>query len=218
MARTVRTDHVQNYRFRVAVVDGGSQGLLANLATGAITLFGGRYASFSKVNIPNVTLETQDIQEGVWPFKRRVITGASLDTVSLERGVTLIDSSFWQWAIGAITGDIARKTVIIELLHRTQEPALYPGPQQDRLRAASLTATATFRGGDVITASIKPSIPVVAKRWVLHECIPVRVKPASDLDATSAEVSLAELEIHANYMEQSVPTYISSGGLEAMIR
>jgi phage tail-like protein len=202
MARSIRTDHVQNYRFRAIIMDGGSQPGLAILASAATSLLGGAFGSFSKISVPGVSVTTQDIQEGVWPFTRKVITSASLEEVTLERGVTVLDSSFWQWAIGAITGDIARKTVMIELLHRAQEPALFPGPQQDRLKAATLTGTLTIGKADYVTATIRPAIPIVAKRWVLHDCIPIRVKPASDLDATSGEVSLAELVIHANYMQQ----------------
>jgi phage tail-like protein len=207
MARTVRTDHAQNYRFRATVIDEGGQAGVGILAATATSLFGGAFGSFSRISIPSMHAETQDFKEGVWPFTRKAITGASMDTVLMERGVTFLDSSFWRWAVGAITGDISRKMVIIELLHRAQAPVLYPGPQQDRLKASTLTGTATFRGGDVITATIKPAIQTVAKRWVLHECIPIRVQPASDLDASSAEVSLAQLEIHGNYMEQ-LPTTV----------
>jgi phage tail-like protein len=217
MARSVRVDHAQNYRFRVAVVDEGGQSDISLLSPKAITLFGGSYASFARVSVPSVTIETEEIKEGVWPFRRRAIVGASMDTVLLERGVTIPDSDFWQWAVGAITGEIARKTVIIQLMARTQEPALFPGPQQDRMRSASLSGSLRLGQADIVQYKVNPVLPIVAKQWTLHECIPVRVKPASDLDASSAEVSLTELEIHANWMEQARSTFISTGGPEMLI-
>lgn len=208
MARSVRTDHVQNYRFRTLIMEEGSSAVGGILAATAISFLGGAFGSFSKITIPSVHAETKDFKEGTWPFTRKVISGASVDTVTMERGVTALDSSFWKWIVGAIVGDAPRQMILIELMHRTQEPALFPGPQQDRLKAATLTRTATIGGADYATVNIKPAIPVVAKRWLLHECLPIRVKPASDLDAMSADVSIAELEVHANWVEQLPQTYI----------
>lgn len=204
MARSVRTDHTQVFRFRVTVVDDtGNPGIGGVLARQLFTPIAGNFASFSSVTIPATTLETEEFKEGNWEFKRRVVTGASLDTVTLQRGVTLLDSDFWCWAMAAVHGEISRKALIIQLLHRTQEPALPPGRAADRQRSSVLTGNLQVKGSDLIQVQLKPQIPVVAKEWIIHECIPIRVKPSSDLDASSNEVSLAELEVQGNWMEQT---------------
>lgn len=41
-----------------------------------------------------------------------------------------------------------------------------------------------------------------ARAWLLHECLPVRYRPASDFDAMSAEISLQELEVQPEYVEE----------------
>jgi phage tail-like protein len=41
-----------------------------------------------------------------------------------------------------------------------------------------------------------------AKAWLLHDCIPVRVTCAPDLDATNQEIAIAELEIQPTYFEE----------------
>jgi phage tail-like protein len=113
--------------------------------------------------------------------------GATLDTVLLEKGVTtlpLVDTAMWMWAVGALQGEISRATLLVQLLARAQEP--------DRIRG-------THR-------------PIVAKEWVFHECIPVRMKLASDLDATDEDVSIAELEISANWVEQTPLETLASAG------
>ena len=213
MARSVTVDHAQNYRFRAVMVEEGGQAAVAlgALQSAATSIFGGAFGSFSRISIPSTNIETEEFKEGVWPFRRRAIVGASLDTVLMERGVTMLDSSFWTWAMAAITGDASRKMLIIELMHRAKPnlPILSSIRNGNILgsssggRSLGVTAnTAPNVQATVLTATISPELPVVAKRWVLHECIPVRVKPASDLDATNAEVSIAELEVHANWMEQ----------------
>lgn len=43
---------------------------------------------------------------------------------------------------------------------------------------------------------------IPAKAWVLHGCIPTRYKVASDFDAKSAEVSIAELDLQYEMLEE----------------
>ena len=41
-----------------------------------------------------------------------------------------------------------------------------------------------------------------ARAFLLKDCIPTRYKMGSDFDATSGQVSIAELEIHPHYIEE----------------
>lgn len=214
MARSVRVDHVQNFRFRVAVRPesdtlGNGEFFNKEFFLERIGLFGEvgaflrDFVGFSKVSIPSVTLGTEDFKEGTWPFRRRVVTEASLGTLTLEKGVTRFDSSFWRWAMGAVNGKMGRQQLIIQLLHRTREPALPPGRAADRLKSAELVGSLNVAGSQLTALQLKPTILTVAKQWIVHEAIPVGVKPASDLDATSPEVSIMELEVQGNWMEET---------------
>lgn len=211
MARSILVDHVQNYRFRVAMLDEMKYAAVAaTLVNIASTFLGSTFNSFARVSIPSVQIETEAFKEGVFPFQRRVIVGASVDTVLLESGVTMLDSDFWQWAVGAITGEAARKLLVVELLHRAQ-PNL---PTKKNRESGNMLGTSdggrsvgasvnTGHGeADLATATFRAQIPLVAKRWVFHQCFPVRVKVASDLDASNAEVSIAELELFTEWIEQ----------------
>lgn len=220
MARSVRTDHAQNYMFRAMVVDDATGPFGVTLPQSlpqAFTVLG-NFASFARISIPSVTLETEEFKEGNWPFRRRVITAASVDTITMERGVTLYDSDFWLWASAALNGLTTRKSLLINLMHRTQEPALGPSQQQARQKAPVLTGSAGVNNFSLVTVQLRPTIPIIAKAWVLHEAIPVRIKPASDLDAASSEVSIAELEIHANWIEQKPFPFMPTAGPNLMIR
>jgi phage tail-like protein len=41
-----------------------------------------------------------------------------------------------------------------------------------------------------------------ARAWMLHNCLPVRYKSASDFDASSPNISLQELEVQPEYIEE----------------
>lgn len=41
-----------------------------------------------------------------------------------------------------------------------------------------------------------------ARAWLLHGCLPVRYKSASDFDAFSGEISIQELEVQPEYVEE----------------
>ena len=43
---------------------------------------------------------------------------------------------------------------------------------------------------------------IPARAWLLHNCIPIRYRSGSDFDAASGEVSLMELEVQPEYIEE----------------
>jgi len=43
---------------------------------------------------------------------------------------------------------------------------------------------------------------IPARSWLLHNCLPVRYRAGSDFDASSGEISLMELEVQPEYIEE----------------
>jgi hypothetical protein len=43
---------------------------------------------------------------------------------------------------------------------------------------------------------------VLGKGFILHNCVPTRYKAGGDLDATSGDVSVAELDIQPEYITE----------------
>ena len=43
---------------------------------------------------------------------------------------------------------------------------------------------------------------IPARAWLLHNCVPVRYRAGNDFDASSGEVSLMELEVQPEYIEE----------------
>lgn len=83
--------------------------------------------------------------------------------------------------------------------------------------AASALATMAFGGGGKLAAAaavaggvgtavgIGPfafAMRLPARAWMLQNCLPVRYKSGSDFDASSAAISLQELEVQPEYIEE----------------
>lgn len=82
--------------------------------------------------------------------------------------------------------------------------SLSPGDLSSSLATAGLAAasTAAFIGLGSALGSSAGVIRVPAKAWTLVGCIPTRYKPASDYDANSAAISVAELDVAVERIEE----------------
>jgi len=60
---------------------------------------------FSAITAPELTLETEEIQEGNWYYPRKVVKGATVGTITLSRGATFFDSDFYRWINATMTGN-----------------------------------------------------------------------------------------------------------------
>lgn len=66
---------------------------------------------FSAITAPSINLETFDIAEGNWYFKKKVIKRADVGNITLERGSSWYDSDFWRWILAAMSGDLSNSKI-----------------------------------------------------------------------------------------------------------
>lgn len=176
---------------------------------------------FSSITAPEVTAETKDISEGNWIWTTKVLKNRlSVGNITLTRGVTVADIDFYAWIMNAVAGDnyIAPASDIVS---RIFNQGRY-NPRRDLIllhffardpSGGLIGAGANFAGQLSVESNFLPEIGPVdavstaarmipARAFYLRGCLPIRYKSGSDFDATSAQVSVAELELAVEQMEQ----------------
>lgn len=120
-------------------------------------------------------------------------------------------------ALGAKSGleSWRRKIVIIQFTGINVAPDLSPDSITGRAAVAAgvaaLAGLGALVGGGVGLAanigigalgpfSLSPKLP--ARGWVLHGCVPINYRAASDFDARSGNISLMSLEVQPEYIEE----------------
>ena len=137
----------------------------------------GADAGFQSVTIPDVSFEAAEYREGIYKYTKKFSGPATFSDVSLMRGVIATDTRFFDWGMRATQGDEYRADLEILHYHRDNYPT----------------------GGGKSENVTLPDAP--ARRIKCHECIPIRAKPAADMDATTGEVSMAEMDVALEWFE-----------------
>jgi hypothetical protein len=228
MARSALSDLLQVYPFWI--MDAGpSEAFSLPLFT---PIFG-----FSTITSPEISVETRDINEGNWPYTKKVVCRASVGNIVLTRGITFADADFWRWIIAAIegsTGGIAvggtgllniggptyrRRMLLIHFFARNPFGTPEAAIAATALGLAGIEAVAPSvfgvagAGTNVVFAALQGlgapapgpfefAARVPAKAYMLYGCIPVRYKTGTDFDASSGAVSIAELEMAVEAIEE----------------
>lgn len=129
-------------------------------------------AGFTNVTLPTHSVETAEYKEGIWVYRRKFPGDPTFDDVTLTRGVTTTDSEFWLWINETTRGLEYRADLVIKHFHRSNIP-----DQQN------------FSG-------LAPSRVVK-----IYEAFPISVKPGSDMDSVSSEISLQEITLSLEKFE-----------------
>lgn len=181
MARSVVDDFMQNMRFFVEIsTDAGEQRLQP----------GGATSGFNSVTLPEETIEQVEYREGHYVYTRKYPANPSVSDVTLTRGVTRKDSSFWDWHRQTAQGSGQyRATMYIRTYHRdaSLNQTFRPGE------------TSTGNDGTIFEINVGTAAPSIS--YVCYECFPIRHKPGADLDATSGDVSIMELDVSLEYFD-----------------
>jgi phage tail-like protein len=178
MARAVAGDFLHSMRFHVRVVQEDRVTLQPDAEIRAD-------AGFSMVSIPEATLEAVEYKEGTMIYTRKQPGNVTISDISMSRGVTRRDSSFWNWARKTIEGSGEyRVDLHVEHFHRvgslTREDSNGSNPNLDKMNSDARSPARIYR---------------------IFEAFPIRHKPAGDLDATASEISIMELDVACERFE-----------------
>lgn len=83
--------------------------------------------AFQSVSAPSLTVDYEEIKSGTSPFKRHVPTDSEVDPITLQRGVFVGDTDFYDWITAAVYGRSVyrRKLLLVQLF--TPPPVIDAG-------------------------------------------------------------------------------------------
>ena len=132
-------------------------------------------AGFNTLTVPELTMDAVEYREGTTIFTMKLSGIPTFSEVTLTRGVTAADSDFWRWGQSAAKGGEYRAD--LQILHFSREDAF---------------------GANLVAAS------GATREYICRECVPIRVKIAADMDATSGDVSIAEFGLAVESVEMKI--------------
>jgi phage tail-like protein len=157
----------------------------------------GAQAGFMSVSTPEATIEAVEYREGTYNYPRKFPGNVTVADVSMSRGVALKDTAFWSWVSIVAHGE-GEYRANIEIYHYN--------------RSVLQKNVPTWAGGTPPTAGYG------GRKYTLHEAFPIRCKIAGDLDASSSDISVQEIDVAFEYFtadELVEPKVIGTGNVGA---
>jgi len=182
MARAVSTDFFQNMYFLVTATRPDGLNMLNRTALSGVNA----PAGFQSCTVPSVSTDPVEYREGTFIYTRKYPGIPSMDQITLNRGVARLDSAFFAWMrlVNEGSGDY-RADVQIKHFHR----------------GVSLTRPFPTTGGPATNRTFIDEQAQPGRIYHVAEAFPSMVKLAGDLDGTSSDVSLQEIQLEYEYVE-----------------
>ena len=173
MPRSRIADLLQSHRFWLMDI--------VPSATYPFFVLGSPILGFQSITAPEFTAEVDEIKQLNSMFKRSVYSGGSVGPITLMRGVRGYDDTMWEWMHRAIKGmeSTNRHLLLIHYMNVSTEHM-----------PAGLSDAAPIPSDAWDYTSFVPG-----KAWMLWDAIPTRYKGATDFDAMTGDVSIAEMDI-----------------------
>lgn len=212
MARPTITDYLQNYSFWL--MDVGP--LNAHSLPVLTPLYG-----FSAITAPTLDAKTKTIAQSNCHHDVTVVTGGEEGPIVLTRGAQLGDAEFFRWVLAAITGDPSARPATsafgvgapivhirrnLFLIHFMGRIPFFASAGTDLTTGASRLGSAGGVTGafleSLVPAPFEGGIKIPARCWHLKGCVPTKYKAASDFNATDSNISLMELTVQPEKIEE----------------
>ena len=136
---------------------------------GLVNPLGEIEAGFTNATLPTKSIENVEYKEGTMSFRRKYPGEMTLDDVTFTRGVSKEGTEFLRWVESTQTGKEYRADLSVFQYHRED-------------------ISGTEAGSPNLTIGGAPSRIITLK-----EAFPISVKPGSDLDSLSSDISLQEV-------------------------
>jgi len=184
VARSRVFDRLQNYKFWLFDASGIAGNPLFSVFDPVL--------GFSAITSPEINVELKEVKPGNWEYKRQVVKGASTSPITMARGAQFYDSDFFLWITNAIRGiqPVRRNLILVQFM--TQKiVSVIDESQRGEIQ---------YEGAMPAAAILGQMIP--ARGWFLSGSLPTRYKAGGDHDANSGDVSVQELEVQPEYVDE----------------
>lgn len=175
MARAASSDYLHSMRFHVTT----------NFSTSDISPenFGANVpAGFMSVTTPEATTEAVEYREGTFNYPRKFPGNTTVADCTLQKGVVPGYTNFWAWMRVVIEGNgDYRCDMTIKHFNRSVLTNQLP------TGATAKSSMPTWE------PAISTAIPT--REYVLYNAFAIRHKVAADLDASSSDISVMELDV-----------------------
>jgi len=193
-------------------------------------------AGFSSISSPSVSLEMDRTVEGTSDYTYPVASGkATVDPITLSKGVLMFNTDFWKWVSGSIAGKsdstlgLTSTLSIIPAARRRNlllmqssglsfdgiSEIIRTGSIKSRMRASALAPVAGIAAGLSAASSFVSQgvadlnmLSVPGRAYMLFDCMPKSYKTGTDFDANSLAVSIETLEIEYTRFELFGPAML----------
>lgn len=132
--------------------------------------FLGVAGGFNSVTFPSMNIEVVEYSEGLWTYARKYAGRPTFDDVTMTKGVVKSDSSFYKWIRAAAENKQYRSNLIIKHFHR-----------------------------DDVTGMIDYKDAKPYRELHCFNVIPITIKPGSDFDSMSSEISIEEITLSIEF-------------------
>ena len=196
MARNAIQDFLQTYSFWLMDV--------FSLEPGGFPIFNPVFG-FSSITAPEIQGELEDVVEGNWYLKRKILKTGTVSSMTLTRGVTPIDSDFYDWMMAGLSGNTSGWVPNIAGLKLVQTVG-GPSPRRDFILVHFFPRNPLGLLGLNISSfavgpfDIYPKVP--ARAFLLRGCVPTGYKSSNDFDSSSAAISISELTMEPESFDQ----------------
>lgn len=211
MARSGLTDFLQNHKFWLLDVGPLNARSLPVLAP----LYG-----FSAITAPSIQGTVTKIKPGNSYHHVPVITGGEEGEITLRRGASFGDIEFYRWILAAITGDpaarpatsalgigapiiyIRRTLFLVQFFPRVPFLADGTAPSTGSSSVSGIGGVTGALLSSLLPTPVEGGLCIPARGWLLKGCVPVKYTAASDFDATDSGISVMELTLQPEKIEE----------------
>jgi hypothetical protein len=150
------------------------------------------------VTLPQINVTYRQVKEGNFEYPRlAAVERAEVTPITLEQGVSLFNSDFYDWIRKAVEGYVPAKNLLLVQFSNINVGGAGIGK---KLGGISSSLPGASLGGAF--GVFPDGVRLPARAWMLSRCRPTMFKPGTDFDATSGEISLASLEIQPEEVDE----------------
>lgn len=179
MARPSSTDYLHSMRFFVSATTNASYDPFSQRAD----------AGFSTCSTPEASMDAVEYREGHYIYTRKQPGLPTMADITLQRGVVLADTVFYDWVFKTIEGTGQYRTDLeIKHYHRDSLPGANGANNPN-------------------SPTIVPGTAQALRTYHVSEAFPIRCKIAGDLDATASDISISDMDVsyEAFYISNTTP-------------